>query len=174
MSLFAANLGVQATLWGTSSDPDRVARARVGTIVGGIGFVVTTAIPPPCLFVSPGKITESDTEDQRKQIVAATSAGVDRCAAAERFGKSWLAHLGGWLLNGAASLYLWRHDGLPQGAAFQLVSGLVVGELRIWTQPSVAMDAAAAGQVGRITGARVGVWPVASPEFTGLRVGGAF
>lgn len=146
----------------------------MGTVVGSIALLATTALPPRCLFASPGAFDPGDSEADRSRILAATAEKIERCAAAERFGQSILAHLGGILLNGTAAVYLWRHDHLPLGALYQLTSGLVVGEIRIWTQPTVARDAASAGLTRPTPGATLGLWPVVGAGFAGVGGGGVF
>lgn len=54
----------------------------------------------------------------------------------EAFGRSWLTHVGGVAINGAAGLVLWLVYDLPVDGAIQFVVGTGVAQAQIWTQPT--------------------------------------
>lgn len=152
LAFLTAATAVNGTLWATADDAGVRAQARVGTVVGGIGLVARVLVVPPSLFASPPYADDLLT----------------RRADAERFGRSVLAHVGGVLLNGAGGLYLWLHDDSPARAAILFGSGVLVGEIMIFTQPTIAMDAAESSPANALAKVRVDVAPMLLKRGAGL------
>ena len=149
LAFLAAATGVNGALWATADDAGVRAQARVGTVVSGIGLVARALFAPPSLLASPPYADELLT----------------RRADAERFGRSVFAHVGGVLLNGAGGLYLWLHDDSPARAAVLFGSGVIVSEIMIWTQPTIAMDAESSPAPAH---ASIGVAPLLLKRGAGL------
>jgi hypothetical protein len=131
----------EAVLWGTLHEPKLVANARVGTVTAGLGFLATliTGFPPASAASSLKELPDSTPDQARKKLAAAEALLVE-CADAESFGRSWFPHTGALLVNGAAAIFLWRHDDDPASAVLTFVLGELVAEAQIWTQPMASSE----------------------------------
>lgn len=112
-------------------DRDRRVGAAVDAVRSGLGLVTTVLFVPPSL--SPPRLADGD--------VAAREKWLEEAADAERLGRSWLSHLGNAAVNAAGGGYLWLHEHRFVAGLVAFVSGTLIGEVKIWTQPTTAEDA---------------------------------
>jgi hypothetical protein len=131
---FVVATSANITLAFAASDPGMRADARVQAVTSALGLISTAALPPPSLFYSP-------CEDASEACAARQRARLESTADGERLGTSWLAHVGGIAVNIGAGAYSWFHDDRRATAVLGAVVGIAVGELQIWTRPTIARDA---------------------------------
>lgn len=124
----------------TASDPGLRGDARVDAVKSAIGWLSVFALPPPSLR-TPAFLPPNPTPDQRAAFIAAEEKRLDDAADWERFGRSWLAHVGVAAVNLGGGAYLWLHDDRAVSALVTTLVGIGVGELQIWTTPTHAIGA---------------------------------
>ena len=177
LGIFTLLEGAQIAVLATSSDRATRASAGVGAVINGIGMVASIATAPPTLFAAGIELAPDATPQARAERVAEGEQRLQRAGDSEALGHSLLAHAGVLALNGAGALYLWLSAKEPARAALGFVGGTLVGEVRIWTQPTTAMEALA-GENGPERAdprtPRVEVLPVVTGESTGLVFLGRF
>jgi hypothetical protein len=150
-SFYIVATSVNVAVAFAASDPGLRADARVTAVTSGIGLVFTAALPPPSLFYSPCA-AQHDASDA---CLARQRARLASTAADERLATSWLAHVGGAAVNVGAGVYSWFHDDRRATAVLATVVGLAVGELQIWTRPTIARDSRVTASAWRLDAAPV-------------------
>lgn len=100
---------------------------------------------------------------------------LERAAASEEFGTSWLVHLGNVLFNLGVGLYLGLVHGEWVSGAIAAGVGVAVGELQILTQPTHLVSALAQYRDGQLTREEpLASRPLGAPSAFGLGVEFAF
>ena len=117
---------------------------QVGALKAGLGAASVVLVPFPAAF-GPAKLRafRDGTAAERLEKLQTGEQLLRKAAAIERLGRSWVPRVGGLLLNSSASLWLWLREGRPASAAISFALGTAVGEVKIWTQPTAAIDAEA-------------------------------
>ncbi len=160
-----------AIVYATADERGVKTDAAVTLIKTGIGMVALAISAPPTLFASTLEIPANATKEERAALLAERQRLLEREAKSERFGHSILSHIGALAVNTAGFVYTLVKEDVPGRATFNFVSGVIVGELQIWTQPSSAMNAVDAQRVQRT---QIQVVPTASKDGAGLMVLGRF
>ena len=115
---------------------------QVGALKAGIGAASVLLVPfPAASGAAPLRALPEGTAADRLEKLRLAESLLHRAAAVERLGRSWVPRAGGLLLNGAASLWLWLRQDRPAAAALTFALGTAVGEAKIWTQPTAAIEA---------------------------------
>ena len=110
---------------------DRRVGAAVDAVRSGLGLVTTV------LFVPPSMTSRRLASDD----VSGRETWLQEAADAERLGRSWLTHAANAAVNAAGGGYLWLHERRFVAGLVAFVSGTVIGEIKIWTQPTTALEA---------------------------------
>lgn len=115
---------------------------QAGAVKAAIGAASVVLVPLPSAFAPAAlrKLPESTGPDRIAKLKAAEE-WLHRAARIERLGKGWLPRAGGLVINGSGALWLWLHHDRPGAAVLSLVGGFAAGELKIWTQPTAAVEA---------------------------------
>jgi hypothetical protein len=115
---------------------------QIGALRAAVGAASVALVPLPAAF-APGALRAmpEGTGADRVAKLQAAEGWLRRSARVERLGKSWWPRAGGLLLNTAGSLWLWLHAQRPGTAALSFVVGSLVGEAKIYTQPTAAIEA---------------------------------
>lgn len=165
-SLFLTSAAVRAGLVLGAHDRDLVAESRVVLVTSLLGLLTTVPMPPASLGTdeAPG---EGASEDERRAYAERRRRRLDRAADIEELGRSPLAHFGGIVVNVSAGLYLWKIDHLPRAGMLTALTGIVVSEAKIATQPMRAWRAARAERTWALV-------PTVTPRGGGLTLVGAF
>jgi hypothetical protein len=163
--------------------------AWVGAGASAVGLIFTVA-PPPRVMRDTHRLDEQiaaagpGTASDPCLLLATAERLVADTAHSERFGKSWLVHVGNFLINGGlAVLYsLWL--GTYEAAAIAATIGVGVGELQTNSRPTGATDLLAryrsgdlgtpAGRSATPTRAHLRLAPSVGPGHVGLRLVGEF
>ena len=143
---------------------------QVGAVRAAIGAASVVLVPFPAAF-APARLRalpEGTAADRLEKLRLAEHL-LRRAAMIERLGRSWVPRAGALLLNSAGSLWLWLREDRPASAAISFALGMAVGEAKIFTQPTAAIDAAeallgvdapaAAGGAARGPALRWALWP---------------
>lgn len=111
-----------------------------GAITSGVGLVAALAsYPAGARGCAPARrLRDGSTEGDARALALAEKHMRDT-AKGLRFGRSWLTHLGGVVVNLAAGLVLWLAFDQPVDGAVQLLAGTAVAELQVWTQPTATI-----------------------------------
>jgi hypothetical protein len=145
-----------------SGDRDRRVASAVDGIRSGLGLVTTVLFVPPSMAAPP--LADGD--------VTARERWLEETAGAERLGRSFLAHAANAAVNAAGGGYLWLHEHRFAIGLLAFVSGTLIGELKIWTQPTLARDAFDA-RTARST-VQLAFAPMASATAFGFALDGRF
>jgi hypothetical protein len=114
----------------------------VGAVGAGIGFVSMLLLPFPAYdAVDRFDALPEATDAERAAKLEAGEQLLAYAANREDFGRSWLSHAGGLLVATGLGLYLWQVRDRPSIALRNFAGGIVVGQLRIRTQPDALPDA---------------------------------
>ncbi len=115
---------------------------QVGAVRAAVGAASVVLVPLPAAF-APGALRAlpEGTGPERITKLKAAEEWLRRSARVERLGKSWVPRVGGLLLNGAGSLWLWLHEQRRGAALLSFGVGFLVGEAKIYTQPTAAIEA---------------------------------
>ena len=141
LSGFTVASATQAIVAATVHDDTLKKQSRMGALTSGIGALTTLALPLPSAFgIARIRALPSGTPAERREKLRVAEAKLRDAADAERLGRSWLPHVGALVVNGAAALFLWRHDDLPVQGLEAFVVGMIVAEAKIFTQPIGARD----------------------------------
>jgi hypothetical protein len=135
LSAFSAGLAVRTTLAFASSDSGVKLDSRVGVLTLGTGLLVTLALTPHSLFAA-GRFRAMDpNRDGGRARVSAGEELLRQAVRWENFGKSWVPHAAGIGVNVGAGLYLGLAAERWSSALVAVLGGVVVTELKIYTQP---------------------------------------
>jgi hypothetical protein len=154
----------------------------IGAARAGLGLLVTVPFVPPSLKHGM-PLRRKASNEEAKAWVADAEERFQKAADMERRGHSWIPHVATLAVSGGAAFYLLQVEDHPKEAAITLAGGIVVGELKVWTQPKVAWrayDAEAAARPRRGGQAPVGAagsrWgrPVLVPSAWATREGALF
>src|SRR5258706_2599757 len=127
------------------------ADARVGAVKSGLGLIATLPLPPPSLFY----FSCSSMDEARNQTcLREQRERLDDTAKAERFATSWLAHAGAIAVNVGGTLWSWQKDDRLVSGIIAGVVGIAIGELQIFTHPTIARGAKLAWRVHAPAGVR--------------------
>jgi hypothetical protein len=154
---FTVATAVQAFVAFRTDDDAIRAETRVGAVTSAIGALDTLIAP----FPVPGAASRlralpDGTGEERREKLRLAEEELRACADAERHGRSWFPHVGAVLVNGAAGVFLWRHDDLPLEGLGAFVIGMLVAEAKIFSQPTAARDAYDRGDGPSIS---LAAWP---------------
>lgn len=111
-----------------------------GAITSGVGLVaVLASYPAGASGCGSARRARNGTGPDEERALALAEKRLRDTAKGLRFGRSWLTHAGGVLVNLAAGLVLWLAFDQPVDGAVQLLAGTAVAELQVWTQPTAAI-----------------------------------
>ena len=138
-----------------TTDPGLRADMAVGAAFSPIGNLGLALFPIG--FKSPvSRLTRypERTQAERRYKLSLLEHRLDETAREEALGRSWLSHVAGAAVSLASGLVLAIGYDRVESGAVNVVSGIAVAELQIWTQPVIARDAAReygrpVSQVGR-------------------------
>ncbi|MCC6646087.1 MAG: hypothetical protein IT374_11015 [Polyangiaceae bacterium] len=142
---FAAVSALQLGSLLVLDDPGLRADAVVGGALAGVGAISTLALPLSA--ASGARSIRALPDETSEQRVARARAGEDalrRAAREARFLTSWIAHAGVVGANAAAAaVSRWVYHRPWDMVALARGTGLVVGELKVLSTPTDAIDAEA-------------------------------
>ncbi|MEO7093815.1 MAG: hypothetical protein ABI175_11230 [Polyangiales bacterium] len=154
---FSVKIAIEA------EDHDRRVGSSVDAVRSGLGLLTTVLLVPPSMTAPPPG--EGDAANRE--------AWLEKAAAAERRGRSWMVHVANAAVNAAGGGYLWLHEHRFVSGLVAFVSGTLIGELKIWTQPMTARDASDALHAASAT-AHMTVTPLVSTGSFLLALDGRF
>jgi hypothetical protein len=139
---FAAIVAVNATLTLTSHDPEARKETLLATVTSGMGLISTVALPPAAGF-APARLRAMPdrTPEERALKLKMAEKELEFAAWEEDFGHSWVPHIVTAIVNGTSfgiRLLVFRHKTLAFAA---LAPSLAIGEGKLLTMPSAAIDA---------------------------------
>ena len=146
-----------------ADDRDRRVGAAVDAVRSGLGLVTTVLFVPPSLAAP--RFADGDVAAREKWLAEAADA--------EQLGRSWLSHAGNAAVNAAGGGYLWLHEHRFVAGLVAFVSGTLIGEVKIWTQPTTALDAVRAGKTARAP-VELAVAPTISTTSVGVAIDARF
>jgi hypothetical protein len=111
-----------------SDSRDRRVSSAVDAMRSGLGLLTTVLIVPPSMNAP----TIDDAAGREKWL--------EKAAGAERRGRSWVVHVANAAVNAAGGGYLWLHEHRLGAGLLAFLSGTLIGELKIWTQPMTARN----------------------------------
>jgi hypothetical protein len=128
----------QGVAAGRSGDRDTRADLGVGAATSLIGVAGMLLSPLPRVAAAAEELETmpSGTAEERQARDRAAVLLRERAADAEREGRSWLSHALNFVVAAGSSLVLWKGFDRGTSAAESFATGLAVGELQLWTQPS--------------------------------------
>ncbi len=142
-NLFAAGMAPHLA---ASKAPDRVAAFRIGAVMSAgtsllgllsLGFNPSKAMRGADDFKHLPEGTPAEREAKRLAAEAALEAAAQR----QDFGRGWLSHLAGLLVNSAAGLVTWFVLEEPSQAGLKFGAGMAISQAQIWSQPTRASEA---------------------------------
>lgn len=141
-TIFNGSLTVgQGIVAGATTDEDLRKDMIVGSATALIGFAAMFFIPFSPRYAAKELRTESNSSNdaELQRSIALGERYLRQAAEDERSGRSWVTHLGNFLVVAASSAVLL---GLKrwESAAINFGVGMVVGEAFIFTQPTAAID----------------------------------
>jgi hypothetical protein len=115
---------------------------QVGAVRAAVGAASVVLVPLPAAF-APGALRAmpEGTGPDRIAKLKAAEEWLRKSAKVERLGKSWVPRVGGLVLNTAGSLWLWLREQRRGAALLSFGVGFLVGEAKIFTQPTAAIEA---------------------------------
>lgn len=138
---FGVALAGQAVGSATIHDAAFESSLRVGALKTALGFISMVVQPLPLNFGSKSRRARPpQTEAELEARMLDAEARMHRAARSERRGRQWWVHAAGLAVNLGGTAWLWFHDHQPQLALTGFVTGGLVGEARIFTQPTDAIE----------------------------------
>jgi len=139
VATFSAGLALRTTLAFTAQTPGARLDSQVGMVTLAGGLAVTLALAPRTLSAA-GKLRalSGTTPETLEHKLRSAEALLEEAAHFERVGKSWLTHSIAIAISVGAGLYLGVGAERWGSAALATAGGVVVSELKIFTQPMTA------------------------------------
>ncbi|TMU24502.1 hypothetical protein E0L35_09640 [Halomonas sp. ATBC28] len=157
--IYATSLSVNAYQSSEASDPDDRFDARVGVVKSALalGGMLTDRQPHPEALAEYERLKTSG------DLSGVQALGL-QLAQAERERRGWGARVSSLVVNGVAGAVI-AADGRESDGAINFVTGMLVNELQIWTQPNQASSA-----INRFQPANLSLGPITIPGEYALHV----
>jgi hypothetical protein len=131
----------QGVLAGAINDKGLRADMGVGAVTSALGAAALGIFDFPARHAgSTVRALPAGTPVERRAALARAEKILEKAAEGEAFGRSWISHVAGIGVAGAATLVLALAYKRGWSSLTTLGAGIVVTELQIWTQPTAAID----------------------------------
>lgn len=147
---YGANAVASYTIAGTTHDKVAHLTQRVAGTQALVGTLAMLLSPlPSATAVEELDAMKSDTPEEKKARLARAEELLKSTSEAEELGTSWIIHVANALLAGTGAAVIRytyedrinRAGGRPVNeAAFNFLAGFIVGEIQIFTQPTLSID----------------------------------
>ncbi len=145
LGIFGASMLTSDLLSYTATDPATQRVNRIGAARSALGVFSVVLLDFPAAH-GPAKLRAlpESTPDERKAKLRAAETTLRNAAKVEQFSRSWFPHVASIAVNCAFTAWVWAGYHKPGSAAIAFTTGMLASEAKIFTQPTQAIDDAAA------------------------------
>lgn len=145
LGIFGASMLGSDLLSYTTNDAANQRVERIGAVRSALGVFSVVLVDFPAAH-GPAKLRAlpESTPSERKAKLRAAETTLRNAAKVEQFGRSWFPHVASIVVNSAFTAWVWAGYHKPGSAAIAFTTGMLASEAKIFTQPTQAIDDAAA------------------------------